>query len=208
MSLTATVYLASTGVYRRTITAPDIQNVELNVFDGEVYVEGHFSESTYFHDGGVADLPPSPGSWATWDGSAWIDARTDEQKNSDLLAAKQQAIAQINEASAAVRRRYVTDIPGQEALYLMKEAEARGYLGTTGAQITDYPLIGAEVGITGTTPDQVAQIYLNLANVYRAAAAQLETARLGSIAQIELATTEDAASAVVVAFQALLETSG
>ncbi len=94
----------------------------------------------------------------------------------------------VKSAADAVRRRYVTMIAGQEMLYLRKEAEARAYLADPNP--ADYPLIMAEVGITAPEAWHVAQVYLGLSAVWISLAAPLETARLGAIAQIEVA--EDA----------------
>lgn len=66
------------------------------------------------------------------------------------------------------------------------------------------PLISAEIGITAPTGDEVAQIYLNLAGLY-VAAARLETARLGHIALAEAAPDTTSAAAAAQAFAALLQ---
>lgn len=114
-------------------------------------------------------------------------AAVDEAHAQTLAAARVEAIAQINAKASIVRRRFVTDIPGQEALYLLKEQEARDWI----AEVErDFPLIMAEVGLTGDTPDQVAQVYLNLGAIYLQAAAVLEQARLGQIAAVEVAASK------------------
>ena len=121
-----------------------------------------------------------------------------------LTNARLEAVARINAAAGAVRRLYVTDIPGQEALYLMKETEARAWLAEGEPNPADYPLIAAEIGITAPTGDEVAQVYLNLAALYVQAAAQLEHARLSHIAMAETAPTPEEATAVADAFEALM----
>lgn len=148
-------------------------------------------------------LPPRPGPWAVWDGGEWTDPRTADDLEAELIAARLASVAAINAASGPIRRLYVTDIPGQEALYLMKEAEARAWVASANPDATQFPLIAAEVGITAPTADEVAQVYLNLAAIYTVAAAQLETVRLGHIAQAETAPTAEAAAAVADAFRAL-----
>ncbi|WP_277022283.1 hypothetical protein [Paracoccus hibiscisoli] len=148
-------------------------------------------------------LPPRPGPWARWQSGEWIDPRTPADIEAELVAARLRSVAAINAASGPIRRLYVTDIPGQEALYLMKEAEARAWVASANPDATHFPLIAAEVGITAPTAGEVAQVYLNLAGIYTAAAAQLETVRLGHIAQAEAAPTPEAAAAVSDAFRAL-----
>lgn len=129
-------------------------------------------------------------------------AAVDEAHAQTLAAARVEAIAQINAKASIVRRRFVTDIPGQEALYLLKEQEARDWI----AEVErDFPLIMAEVGITGDTPDQVAQVYLNLGAIYLQAAAVLEQVRLSKIAAIEAAQTSEDIEAVISDFPALIE---
>lgn len=128
-------------------------------------------------------------------------AAVDEAHAQTLAAARVEAIAQINAKASIVRRRFVTDIPGQEALYLLKEQEARDWI----AEVErDFPLIMAEVGITGETPDQVAQVYLNLGAIFLQAAAALEQARLGKIAAIEAADSVETIDQAVAEFVALI----
>lgn len=87
---------------------------------------------------------------------------------------------------------------------MMKEAEARAWVASADPDPALFPLIEAEIGITGTDAGQVAQVYLNLAGIYVQAAAQLETARLGHIAQAEAADTPEAAAAIAEAFRDLI----
>ncbi|WP_411838671.1 hypothetical protein [Paracoccus sp. ME4] len=167
----------------------------------DMIVEG----GAYWHDGqDWQDLPPRPGPWATWDGTTWVDPRSPAEMEADLIGARLMAVAAINAAAGPIRRLYVTDIPGQEALYLMKEAEARAWVASADPDPMQFPLISAEVGITAPTADEVAQVYLNLSGLYTAAAAQLETVRLGHIAMAEAAPTVEAAEAAAQAFRDLV----
>lgn len=116
-----------------------------------------------------------------------------------LAGAKARAISDINAGADAVRRRYVTTITGQDMLYLRKEAEARGYIADPDPVLEHYPLIAAEVGITAPSAWEVAQTYLNMSALWIQAAAQLETARLGAIAAIEVAESTEDLDAIVAA---------
>lgn len=140
--------------------------------------------------------------WRVMDGAL---VRPDGWADVALTNARLEAVARINAAAGAVRRLYVTDIPGQEALYLLKEAEARAWLADPVPDPADYPLIVAEIGITGSTAYEVAQVYLNLGALYVQAAAQLEAARLGHIAMAETASTPEAAEAAADAFELLIQ---
>jgi len=140
--------------------------------------------------------------WRVVDGAlvrpeGWADAA--------LLSGRLAAVARINTAAGLIRRLYVTDIPGQEALYLLKEAEARAWLAEAEPDPAQYPLIAAEIGITAPSGDEVAQVYLNLGALYVQAAAQLETARLGHIAIAETAPTPEAAEGAADAFDLLIQ---
>jgi hypothetical protein len=116
------------------------------------------------------------------------------------------AIAAVNAAAAVVRGRLVTDLPGQEMLYLRKEAEARAWLADPDPEpdLALYPFLAAEVGATAPSADQVAQVYLNMAALWTAIGAALEALRLGAIAEIE--TTEEPGTIVeaVAGFRAAL----
>ena len=125
-----------------------------------------------------------------------------------LAAEKRAAVAQVNGMADQVRRMFITPIIGQEMVYLEKEAEARRYLNDLEPDLSDYPFISAEVGVSAVTAQQVAQLYLNLGAQWRVVGSMLENVRLGSIAAIEAATTlaqilaaVDEAAAAVGQFQ-------
>ncbi|WP_411838565.1 hypothetical protein [Paracoccus sp. ME4] len=188
-----------------------IQNRPPGAFDeGCIFWEvppGTDPNILYLKDGDLKFIPPRPqGHHWHFDrvSEAWIDPRTPADLEAELVGARLAAIAAINAAAGQIRRLYVTDIPGQEALYLMKEAEARAWVASADPDPMQFPLISAEVGITATTADEVAQVYLNLAGIYTAAAAQLETVRLGHIALAEVAPTVEAAEAAAQAFRDLV----
>jgi hypothetical protein len=108
----------------------------------------------------------------------------------DLAAFKAKAIAGINDWAGQQRLALITDLPGQDMIYLRKEAEAKAWMADPAPVLASYPLIAAELGITADTPDQIAQIWLNMADLWARAAAEIETNRLAAIQQIEAATTE------------------
>lgn len=110
--------------------------------------------------------------------------------------ARKQAAAAINQHAGYIRTLFVTDIPAQQMIYLAKEAEALAYLAATPADLGQYPLIAAEVGITADTALALAQLWVGTANQWRALAANIEAIRLGHIKMLghpEL-TVEAAAS--------------
>jgi hypothetical protein len=101
-----------------------------------------------------------------------------------LDRAKAAAQARLIEVMAAARLAFVTPLPGQDMVYLAKEAEARAWVAAETPVLADYPLLSAEVGITAPDPHQLAQLWLNMAALWRATAAELEGLRLSTQAAI------------------------
>jgi hypothetical protein len=118
-----------------------------------------------------------------------------------LARVKARAVARVNDAASSLRGQYITVIPGQEMIYLAKEAEAVRYLAETPEPTTldGYPMLAAEVGITAPTAYELAQLWANMSALWRGIAAQIETARLGAIYQIETAPDAAAVDAIVAA---------
>lgn len=203
-----TVYELSTGRISRTINAGRIEDAMLNVNEGESTVPGYVNAEQYYIVSGLpVEYPPKPGPWASFDytNGIWVDPRTPVDVENDLSMAKSDAVALINTRIGAVRRQFVTDIPGQEMLYLRKEAEAVRWLSETTPNLIDYPLISAEIGITGEDADQIAQVWVNMADLWSSVAAQLETLRLGYIAQVEGAADQAGIEAALAEFQQAME---
>lgn len=124
----------------------------------------------------------------------------EDRSPSDALAdAKERALARVNRAVAETRAQYITALPGQDMIYLAKEAEARSWLAAVTPDLADYPLLAAETGLTAPTPGDLAQVWLNLAAIWRAAAARLEVVRLSAPASIAASPDADAAFAVAAA---------
>lgn len=121
-----------------------------------------------------------------------------------LEAARRAAITRINAAAGLLRQTFITEIPGQEMLYLAKEAEARDYIADPAPVLANYPLIAAETGLTAPDAGSLAQLWLNLGAQWRAVAAQIETARLGAVYATELATSEAEIAAIEAAYQGAL----
>lgn len=190
------------GTITRHAQGPDMEILVMNVGDGEGWVPGYYDPNTYYIDaeGEPQTLPPKPGLWAIWNGVEWFDSRTSEQVAQDLESFKLNALQRINQAVGEIRRLYVTDIPGQEALYLMKQSEAIDWVASDNPQPEQFPLISAEIGVTGETGNEVAQIYLNLAAIYTQTIAQLETIRLGHIDMVESAETVEQVETAVDSF--------
>lgn len=104
------------------------------------------------------------------------------------LTPKQVAAKKAVDAAAAQRRACrMTDGFGQEMLYLQKEAEARACVADAAPDAGAYPLLAAEVGITGATLAEVAVAIIIRADECRADVADIEAVRLSAKQQIDAA---------------------
>lgn len=131
-----------------------------------------------------------------------------------LAETKDQEIRRINEKVGLARLRFITAAPGQEMIYLAKEQEALAYLAAClpdphtyplwtnpEPDLAKFPLIAAEVGVTAKSAWELAQVWANTAQMWRAVAAQLEGARMRAIASIEACISEDEVAATVAEFK-------
>lgn len=93
----ATVYAISTGRIVSVIDSPDLATVLANVAPDQAVVEGAYDPTTvYFTAFGPAELPPSPGDWAAWDGTSWYDPRSVADVTAELEALR--AAARMDKA--------------------------------------------------------------------------------------------------------------
>lgn len=192
MTVAFAVYDPATGAILRTGWC-HAADVPAQAGEGEGWLildGGPVDDATHRVDpeaGTLVALPPAP---ATTPSIA------------DLRAA---AIEALNTHVAATRRRYITDLPGQDGIYLAKEAEASAWLSAgKPADLTGYPLIAAEAGITAPTPWELVQLWLNLGALWRQAAAAIEHVRQTAYLAVATAANEtDIAQAVAIAAAAL-----
>ncbi|MBX3536422.1 MAG: hypothetical protein KF735_02190 [Chelatococcus sp.] len=103
--------------------------------------------------------------------------------------------AMVDRQAEAERGRYITPGAGQAMTYQAKADEARRFIDTAGDG--DYPLLTAEVGVTGATIGDVAAVVLGMHGQWQLVGAHIERARLSAKAAIEAAEDEAAARAVV-----------
>jgi len=129
--------------------------------------------------------------------SAYTEPDTlEEQRKLALLA--------IRDGVGAVRRLFITDLPGQEMVYMAKESEARAYaaMATAPADLTGFPLLAAEVGITAPTAADLSALWLTMAAAWRMVAAQIEPLRLTANAAVIAATSPSQIGAAMDDFSA------
>ncbi len=118
-----------------------------------------------------------------------------------LPEAQQAAKARVDAAAGAARARHITVAPGQEAVYLIKEAEARAYL----ADATEGALLAAEAAALGLDVAAAAQAIVARATAWRSVAATIEGLRLGAKAAIDAAADRAACGPLADAAVAGLE---
>lgn len=123
-----------------------------------------------------------------------------------LTKAKSDAITTVNETVGRARLPYLTDIPGQQAIYTEKAAEAVAYVAMDPAPETlvDFPLMAAEVMITAPDPWQLAQVWLNMQAQLRLIGAQSEQLRLGTQLAITNAKNLDEVQNIMLGFNEII----
>lgn len=144
------------------------------------------------------DGPPPAGEyWRHVDGCwAWCPPLEDLQAD---------AQGQIDVAAGSARLRFITDVPGQQGTYLLKEQQARAYVeaGFTGPV---PPFVAAEAEATGTDAGQAAVQIVATADLWAmeiAPAIEMERRR----GKLAVAACTDAAS-VAAALAAALDALG
>lgn len=100
----------------------------------------------------AAHHPPPAGAWWRWQAGAWCWCPP-------LAVRVAEALAQIDAAAGQARLAYITDVPGQQGTYLLKEQQASAYLAAlaTDADAAVPPFVAAEAEALATTPALAAQ---------------------------------------------------
>lgn len=137
---------------------------------------------------------------------AEIEARNAEESawaSGSIERTRQAALREIDAKAGAVRGRYITVAPGQEATYLLKASAAEAY--TAAGYAGSIPaLVQAEATVTNRTAAQAAAAILAERDAWVGKAAQIEQARrAGKIAVAAASTVEDLAAARGEAIAAL-----
>lgn len=133
--------------------------------------------------------------------------RTATSIATEISTCQTAAVAAINAAIGDKRTGFITAIPGQEMIYGDKEAEALAYLALDPepADLSGFRWMPGEIGVTATTPYELAQVWVNTAAMWRIIGPQLEHLRLGTIAQVQAATTPAAIDAILSSFTTTLQ---
>lgn len=198
------VYELTTGRIVSAMSVYGEDERDANVPPDHGWVEG-FHDPLRFYIGpdGVTPYPPSPAPHMTFDYASeqWVDMRG----ASEMAAAREAAMLALNGYVARKRNLIITDLPGQDMIYLRKEEEGRRYLDLPiePETLEQFPLIAAEVGITAPTAYQLAMIWVQLGSLWVVIAVQLEQLRMSFGAQIQSASTFAEIDALVQTIEAL-----
>lgn len=126
-----------------------------------------------------------------------------------LAPVRSAAIEEINSLVATVRGRIITDLPGQQMIYLRKEAEARAWVADPAPDLANYPLLAAEVGVTAPDADQLAQIWLNQSWLWAGVLAPtLERLRMSAVNAVQAADNRAKVTEAVVSAREALQRFG
>lgn len=154
-----------------------------------IEVSDEFNFATHYVKNGVEHVKPAKPDGNNW----WFNAEIEDWVSLGYAVGiddwKKASLLLVKESIATARLDRITSLPGQDAIYQAKENEAVAYLAATNPVLTDYPLLNAETGITAATPEELANLWLALAQQWRSVAAQLEAARMTANASIGSATT-------------------
>jgi len=114
-----------------------------------------------------------------------------------LDALRADAKARIDQAAGRARARYITTAPGQEAVYLLKERQAREFAAAGYPKASVPPLIQADVDAGAGTAQAAADAIIAQADAWIALAARIEQARRAGKAAVDAATDSAAIDAAV-----------
>jgi len=185
------------------LAPPALAEGQAAVFDGQAWrvVEDHRGKIAYAITtrqpvaiqtvGPVPEgytLTPPPSRFHTWDGAAW---------QPDMAQVRASAEAVIDAQADALLAPYMTLTPGRAMTYMAKESQARQFLEAVSPDPADYPLINGEVGITGDTPQAVAETILAMSRAWHSMGAAIESVRLAAKKNTREAQTPEAVQAVL-----------
>lgn len=116
-----------------------------------------------------------------------------------LARAKERRKSTIDAEAERQRLRWITPGAGQAMTYQAKVDEARA-LAVDGeeADPAHYPMLSAEIGITGATLQEVAGVVIGAYQQWQAIGAAIEAARLGGKRAVDLAESVEDVAAVTI----------
>ena len=102
-----------------------------------------------------------------------------------------EALVAIDDAAGRARTRYITDVPGQAATYLLKAQQADAYKATGyPVDLTEFPMIAAEMASSGMSGMDSANYIIATRDQWVVLAAEIEKQRLTGKIAISNATID------------------
>jgi len=102
----------------------------------------------------------------------------------------------IDRVAGIMRGESITVAAGQAETYMAKEAEARAYVADSAPDPVNYPMLSAEIGITGADLTAVATVVIAKANEWKILAGAIESVRLGTKQLVDAATSTEEIEAI------------
>lgn len=119
----------------------------------------------------------------------------------NIVLIKQSMKTFIDAAAETERLKYITPGNGQAMTYQQKVTEAQALKSAASPQVSNYPILSSEVGITAETLGEVADIVLAAFAQWQQIGAAIESIRLGAKRDIDAAADEAAARAIIDAIE-------
>lgn len=165
--------------------------VVFRLSDGAIVKGGSAPEAEVPHQAGEGEravaVPPGTLAWP----------------NINLEPLRVHLCRNVDEQAGAVRSQFITVIPGQEATYIYKAAEAKAW--RSGNDPDTAPFLSAEAAATGVTIDELALTVEANEAAWRELGARIEAARIGAKVAIARATAiSTVVSAADVDWQSLV----
>lgn len=165
-------------------------------FDGETIVDAAGITDWFVDSAGVKHVSQDEGETrqglsCAWDTALVSDAGAwrAETAADRLAAAKAARRLEIDAAAEVERLKYITRGAGQAMTYQEKAAEVELYLLTDVPVDADYPMLSAEIGITGETLADVVAVVGAQRAAWQQVGAAIEAARLGAKKAVDAAAT-------------------
>ncbi|WP_104019130.1 hypothetical protein [Roseovarius nitratireducens] len=170
----------------------------------------------------VAVFDPRDASIQAKEGEFWLLGKSDPKRdrvNAGVIVRKTAAEIEVIEFAEALpsakreivllvrqkRLEFITDLPAQVEVYKKKEAEARAYLVDPAPDLADYPRLSDEIGITAPTAQDLATLWVAMADAWDAADRTVERARMEAKAALAGATTTAEVDAAMTALRVALD---
>ena len=116
---------------------------------------------------------------------------------------RRDGIRRLNRLTSAQRTPYITKVRGQGLLHMKKHMEAKEYLALPNIpnDLSDFPLLEAEIVVSGGSAVELARLWIDKARETDAALARIERAKMEAKAAIQRADSEEEVDLVLKHFE-------